>query len=896
MSCSPVAYLPSSPPYWIGTPSRITSDIRVEIYARLVEIKMLFHQMDSPGFPRDSSHEHCKISLVEQAKVGMALVTILENLPLVMEDSRGRAKFISEVGIQMTGDDVDQLSPAVIEKMSVAIDAIFTDVTIWDAKQMVAIMSGGSKFYKGRALVIADNVRIIQEQIKQAGFVLEGVRITGNEFSINLLTKSMLITQEATDAKVPPSECQGEGVSHGLPYARRKRRRSRSASGIQQQVADYEAVKAQKSVEELLSSERTTEDDWEENDRCMRSLKANSTVDNEDKEVDGDSPLNAQGTNTYSGSIAGALSPHVAQNNEHLDDQQTEHAVSEEYRSIEWPSSPPSIIFTPIDNPQRTGSSKENTPVGSKSSRLESSPPIITVTTHDEGKAVNRGSPSEFTSGLLANQHPSGPSPSPDPQKTARPDTENAGFEDNNLNACIMKGTGGSDSGFFAVADGPKEWPLVSVTKPLICAESQVEDSHALSDVITHSEGMRNNLSLSAAANRNAPKVGKSVSTNKTGRRLFGKKDMNRERKGVRRVESFSPGAVASTMINEGPQFNARLLSSPKIVNASKPTTLEPLGQISGEEERITSATHVQNKNKHAILSNITKDFLNQTTAPVTKMAPANTFATLGKKHLFGPKRSSMERNAAANYHILKYNGGQSESPSGARASSGVPGRGSRKRTRTMSEEDDPTQHLPRDPAATPHLSTGKCLVANNGSPVVGERCFKKARYNACSQKMRVDTIDYYTLRRPFKPSRFGRRGTRARPSCCDGKENPFLTTGTPDIVERRRLFFSKRAADVDGYDSDTREMAERFPAQYAQPGRIYDSSPETTRTRLLRYVSPTLVADNAVSFVSEEAKDRAITSWAISDEDESPQRSGFPSAPRKAVLPRIPLKRKSRN
>lgn len=105
--------------------------------------------MDSPDFPRGYSHENCKTSLVEQAKVGMTLVTILENLPLVMEDPRGRAKFISEVGIQMTGDDVDQISPAVIEKMSVAIDAIFTDVTIWDAKQMIAIMRGGTKFYKG---------------------------------------------------------------------------------------------------------------------------------------------------------------------------------------------------------------------------------------------------------------------------------------------------------------------------------------------------------------------------------------------------------------------------------------------------------------------------------------------------------------------------------------------------------------------------------------------------------------------------------------------------------------------------------------------------------------------------------------------------------------------------
>jgi hypothetical protein len=148
MSSSPVEYFPSSPPQYTETPSPPISHVRAEIFARLVEIKMLFYQMNRPSFPRDDSHDDCKKSLVERARIKMTLVKILEDFPLLMKDFRRRAKFIIEVGIYMTEDDVDEVDRAMIEKMSIAFDTIFADVTISDAKQMVAIVAGGPRFQK----------------------------------------------------------------------------------------------------------------------------------------------------------------------------------------------------------------------------------------------------------------------------------------------------------------------------------------------------------------------------------------------------------------------------------------------------------------------------------------------------------------------------------------------------------------------------------------------------------------------------------------------------------------------------------------------------------------------------------------------------------------------------
>lgn len=51
-----------------------------------------------------------------------------------------------EVGIYMTEDTVYEVDRAMIEKMSIVFDAIFVDVTIPDAKEMVAIVAGGPEY------------------------------------------------------------------------------------------------------------------------------------------------------------------------------------------------------------------------------------------------------------------------------------------------------------------------------------------------------------------------------------------------------------------------------------------------------------------------------------------------------------------------------------------------------------------------------------------------------------------------------------------------------------------------------------------------------------------------------------------------------------------------------
>lgn len=64
----------------------------------------------------------------------------------MIKNFRRRAKFIIEVGIYMTEDTVDEGDRAMIEKMSIVFDTIFADITIGDAKEMVAIIAGGPEY------------------------------------------------------------------------------------------------------------------------------------------------------------------------------------------------------------------------------------------------------------------------------------------------------------------------------------------------------------------------------------------------------------------------------------------------------------------------------------------------------------------------------------------------------------------------------------------------------------------------------------------------------------------------------------------------------------------------------------------------------------------------------
>lgn len=323
---------------------------------------------------------------------------------------------------------------------------------------------------------------------------------------------------KAMDAEVPPSERQSEGAIQGSSsHARKNRRQSGSAHDFQQQVIDYEATKVRSSAEETPSSDRTIEDDWEENDRLMRSQGAGSTIDKEDKEADRVYPLGAQGTNLQSGSVTRDLSPLVAEYHEDVNEEQTDNSAQAEFQandeteSIEWPSSPPSAIFFPIETPQKISSSTESTLVGSKSSGFESSPPKLTLSAIDKGKAANRGSSYEVQNVLFANGHKSGPSPSRDGEKATRPDKGKVDFKNITPNANV-EGASKHGSSFLLAANTLKGLPSISVTKSVVMfVEPQFEESPILPDLIPLLDSNNNNdFSLSALVNHNTPDLGSS--------------------------------------------------------------------------------------------------------------------------------------------------------------------------------------------------------------------------------------------------------------------------------------------------------------------------------------------------------------------------------------------------
>lgn len=663
-------------------------------------------------------------------------------------------------------------------------------------------------------------------------------------------------SSQKTDAEVNPSEKRGQEAAQCSSQKRRNRRQSGSASDFQHQIADYEATKFHKRVEELPSSDRTIEDDWEENDRLIRLEGLKESFDKKEKAVEEVPTLSAQSAG-FQSLLTIDISP-IAYYHESGSEVLTENPekaelpVNEEHRSIEWPSSPP-LIFSPIQTTQKISTFTESTPIDLKPPEyVESSPAIPKTSPIEKEKVRNKGP----TNSALAKV----PSTTNDGENATHPHKEYVDFRDialsDNAEAEIKK-----HLGLYTEANTLNVSPSLSLTNPSMFMEPRAEESPILPDLIPllHSDN-KNNFFVSALVNHTTQTTNNVATDSKETKHML----------------------------------NA-WTSSSAVKGASKETILETWAQLAAEKRKITSTAHSQHGNKQGIASNVTVDGPKTSAVPITSMTAASTLPTLGKKQLFRTGNIRLKNNAANDARIVVDVGAGAVRQSQAGPSSRVPGKGPRKRTREMRDEDDSAQQYSHErPITAPH-GTGKCLVATNGSPVTGERRFKRARYNACTLKRRADTINYYSLSRPFKRSKFGRRDTPVRPSCPDGKENPFLTSGTPDIVESRRLFFSKRTSEG-GYSTDVCGVTERLPAQYAEPGRIHDNSTEIMRSILSKHTSPVLIAKDAVSFVSDSARDRAMAAWAMSDEGECSQKPGILSASRKAVFPRIPLRRKTIN
>lgn len=287
------------------------------------------------------------------------------------------------------------------------------------------------------------------------------------------------------DAEPNHSEKQSQAAAEcSSSHARSNKRQSGSASDFQHQIADYEATKFHSKVEELPSSDRTIDDDWEENDRLMRLQVPKTSTEKKDKAVEKVPTLSTQGPGCQSLVTTDTSSLpveyyHEDGSEERIENpQKAELPVNEEYGSIEWPSSPP-LSFSPIQTTQKLSNFTGSTAIDPKSFAVESSPATSKTSTIEKREARNK----VFTNSTLAKRQKGRPSTSIDGENVVGPDKGNVHIgiiaSDHNSEHHSKK-----NSCFDTEANTLKERPSLSLTNPTMFTEPRIEESPILPHLI----------------------------------------------------------------------------------------------------------------------------------------------------------------------------------------------------------------------------------------------------------------------------------------------------------------------------------------------------------------------------------------------------------------------------